>query len=272
LTEQEFERIYIFIKSKYGIDLSRKREIIVGRLDNYIAQHGYRSYTEYLNAVEADYTGRMEKVLVDYLTTNHTFFMREFEHLDFLKNEILPFLKTKEERTRDIRIWCGASSTGEEPYMLAMILNDFFGFDSKKWDTTVLATDVSTDALIKAQKGIYTEEQIMVLPDAWKRRYLHQIIGTDTYEITQEIKERVMFRQFNLMDKLPFRNPLHVVLLRNVMIYFDQETKNDLVKRVYDCIEPGGYLIVGKTETVDREVIPFEMVEPSIFRKTEGLK
>lgn len=267
MTEQEFERIFIHIKHRYGIDLSRKKEIISGRLDNYLRINGYKTYTDFMNAVESDITGRLEETLVDFLTTNHTFFMREFEHFDFLKNTVLPELKAKEAATHDIRIWCGASSTGEEPYMLAMLLSDFFGFDHANWETTLLATDVSIDALQKAQRGVYTADQVSSLPESWRRRYLHQILGTDTYEMTADIKKQVMFRQFNLMDKLPFRKKLHVVLLRNVMIYFDQKTKNDLIKRIYDVLEPGGYLIVGKTETVDRDAVPFEMVEPSIFRK-----
>ncbi len=269
MTDQEFERIYKHIKRRYGIDLSRKKEIIVGRLDNYLSQNGYRTYTEYMDAVESDITGRMEKTLVDFMTTNHTFFMREFEHFDFLKQTILPELRKKEADTHDIRIWCGASSTGEEPYMLAMLVNDFFGFDIVNWDTTILATDISTEVLQKAQRGLYTGEQIEDVPESWRRRYMHQVLGTDLYEMTDDIKKQIMFRQFNLMDRLPFKNPLHVVLLRNVMIYFDQKTKNDLVARIYDALEDGGYLIVGKTETVDREAVPFEMVEPSIFRKVK---
>ena len=267
MTDAEFERIYTHIKSRYGIDLSRKREIIVGRLDNYLRLNGYASYTDFMDAVQEDYTGMLEKKLVDFLTTNHTFFMREFEHFDYLKEVILPELKIKEAASRDIRIWCGASSTGEEPYMLAMLLSDFFGFEAKRWETTLLATDISTEVLLKAKKGIYTADQIASLPDTWKRRYMHQLVGTDTYEVAKEIKERILFRQFNLMDPFPFKKPLHVIMLRNVMIYFDQKTKNDLVQRVYEALEPGGYLFVGKTETVDREEIPFEMVEPSIFRK-----
>ncbi len=268
MTDQEFKRIYKHMKCHYGIDLSRKREIITGRLDNYIHQSGFATYTDFLDRMEQDLTGAMEKTLVDFLTTNHTFFMREHEHFDFIREKILPELKIKESQKKDLRIWCGASSTGEEPYTLAMVIADYFGFDLEAWDTTILATDISTEALRKAKSGIYVKEQIDPLPESWKRRYLHHILGEDQYQITEDIRERVLFRTFNLMDPIPFRKPLHLVLLRNVMIYFDHETKTDLVKRIYEILEPGGYLIVGKTETVDCVSVPLQMVEPSIFRKT----
>ena len=113
MTEAEFLRIYRLIKNKYGIDLDRKKEIVQGRLDNYIRRGGYQSYSEYMNAVESDFTGRLEKELVNILTTNHTFFMREFEHFDFLRQEVLPQLRRKEENSRDLCIWCGAASTGQ---------------------------------------------------------------------------------------------------------------------------------------------------------------
>ena len=267
MTEAEFLRIYRLIKSKYGIDLERKKEIVQGRLDNYIHRGGYQSYSEYMNAVESDFTGRLEKELVNILTTNHTFFMREFEHFDFLRQEVLPQLRRKEENTRDLCIWCGAASTGQEPYMLAMLLKDFFGLEHHLWDTKVLATDLSTEALQHATRGQYESEQVAGLPDIWKRRYLKRVGDSDKYEITSEIKEQVLFRQFNLMDTFPFKRKMHIVFLRNVMIYFDKDTKQELIQKVYDVMEPGGYLFVGRTETIDRGRTPFQMIQPSIFRK-----
>lgn len=270
MTDEEFGRIYRFLKNKYGIDMFRKKEIMQGRLENYVQAHGYLDYQDYMNAVELDYTGKLEAELVNILTTNHTFFMREFEHFDFLQRVVLPELRMKEERTKDLCIWCGASSTGQEPYMLAMLLMDFFGLEHGQWDTKVLATDISTQVLEHALRGIYEAEQIAVLPDHWKRRYLRPLEGGAYYEICDEIKQEVLFRQFNLMDIFPFKRKMHIVFLRNVMIYFDKETKRQLMKKVYDSMEPGGYLFVGQTETIDRENVPFELIRPSIFRKAGG--
>lgn len=271
MTDQEYLRIVHFLKSRYGIDMNRKKEIIAGRLENYVRANGWESYTEYMNDVEKDITGALEKKLVNLLSTNHTYFMREPEHFTYFREVVLPWLRRKEERSKDLHIWCGASSTGEEPYTIAMILMDFFGLEHGAWDTQVLATDISTDVLQKAVEGVYTAEQVEVLPENWRRRFFRKIMYQDAYRITDELKSQVLFRKLNLMDPLPFRKKLHVVFLRNVMIYFDEKTKRDLIARIYDMMEPGGYLFIGQTETINREYCPFEHVRPSVYRKKEGI-
>ena len=267
MTQEEFLRIYRFLKSRYGIDMERKKEIVEGRLETYVRAGGYSNYSEYIYALESDITGRLERELVNILTTNHTFFMREFEHFDYMRNVVLPQLKVQEARKKDLCIWCGASSTGQEPYMLAMLLKDFFGLDHEEWDTKVLATDIATDVLRHAAAGIYEKEQIESLPEHWKRRYMRPIDGGERYEMRDEIKKEVLFRKLNLMDEFPFKRKMHVVFLRNVMIYFDKETKREVIRKVYDVMEPGGFLFIGKTETIDRTDIPFKLIQPSIFRK-----
>ncbi len=267
MTQEEFLRICRFVKDKYGIDMLRKKEIVQGRLDNYIHANGFYNYSEYMNAVESDITGKWERELVNILTTNHTFFMREFEHFDYLKQVVLPYLKQKEGVRKDLCIWCGAASTGQEPYMLAMLLKDYFGLEHNMWDTKVLATDISTEVLAHAQAGIYEKEQIDTLPESWKRRFLKSVDDGTRYEITKEIKDEVLFRQFNLMEPFPFKRRMHIVFLRNVMIYFDKETKQELIRKVYEAMEPGGYLFIGRTETIDRSEVPFQLIQPSIFRK-----
>ncbi|MBE5851869.1 MAG: protein-glutamate O-methyltransferase CheR [Lachnospiraceae bacterium] len=267
MTQEEFLRIYRFMKSRYGIDMERKKEIMQGRLENYIHVRGYSSFGQYISDVESDITGRLERELVNILTTNHTFFMREFEHFEYMKSVVLPRLKEKEARKRDLCIWCGAASTGQEPYMLAMLLKDYFCLEQDRWDTKVLATDISTEALQQAVDGIYDKEQIEKLPDHWRRRFTHPIGDGMKYEINREIKDEVLFRKLNLMDEFPFKRKMHVVFLRNVMIYFDKKTKNELIRKVYDVMEPGGYLFIGRTETIDRSETPFKLIQPSIFQK-----
>lgn len=269
MTDAEFIRISQFLKRKYGIDMTQKKEIMVGRLDNNLRKHGFDSYVAYMNAVETDITGNLEKELVNLLTTNHTYFMREFEHFDFMRKEILPWLSKRERESKDLAIWCGASSTGEEPYTVAMLLLDYFGLEHRNWDTKVLATDISTDVLHTAMQGIYTREQVEGLPENWKRRFFRLIDGGERYQVTQELKNEVLFRQLNLMDPFPFRRKMHVIFLRNVMFYFDRETKQKLIHKVYDLLLPGGYLFIGRTETIERGEVPFVMVQPSVFRKPE---
>lgn len=272
MTDLEFRRISMFLKDRYGIDMTHKKEIMDGRLSNMIRIRGFDSYDAYMNALMQDSSGEMEKELVNLLSTNHTYFMREFEHFEYMKKVVLPYLRKEEENTQDLRIWCGAASSGEEPYTLAMLLLDFFGLEHDKWDTTVLATDISTEVLQSAVRGVYKKEQIAELPDNWKRRFFRPVEDGEYFAVTDELKKEVLFRQFNLMDDFPFRKKLHVIFLRNVMIYFDRPTKQSLIKKLYDVLEPGGYLFVGRTETIEKGNVPFELVEPSIFRKTLATK
>ena len=272
MTDLEFRRISMFLKDRYGIDMTHKKEIMDGRLSNMIRIRGFDSYDAYMNALMQDSSGEMEKELVNLLSTNHTYFMREFEHFEYMKKVVLPYLRKEEENTQDLRIWCGAASSGEEPYTLAMLLLDFVGLEHDKWDTTVLATDISTEVLQSAVRGVYKKEQIAELPDNWKRRFFRPVEDGEYFAVTDELKKEVLFRQFNLMDDFPFRKKLHVIFLRNVMIYFDRPTKQSLIKKLYDVLEPGGYLFVGRTETIEKGNVPFELVEPSIFRKPLATK
>lgn len=129
LKDSEFNRIVAYVKRNYGIDLKDKEILIAGRLENYLLRNGFTSYHEYMDLIEKNPKSQEAKNLVNALTTNHTYFMRESEHFDYLRRVVLPQVKKKEERTKDVRIWSGASSTGEEPYGLAMVIKDFFGLE-----------------------------------------------------------------------------------------------------------------------------------------------
>ena len=266
ITDSEFQRIVAYMKRNYGIDLSQKRTLVGGRLENYLLRNGFSSYDEYMSKVESNPNSPEATDIVNVLTTNHTYFMRETSHFDFMRRVALPWAKAKAGNTKDLRIWCGASSTGEEPYTLAMITLDFFGLEHKQWDTRILATDISTRVLEHASKGVYLKEEIEPLPQNWKRHYFKQI-GADEFRVKDELRRELIFRQFNLMNQFPFRKKFHIVFLRNVMIYFPPEVKLQLVRKVYDFMEPGGYFFIGTTESLDRKNIPFQYVQPSIYRK-----
>ena len=270
ITDEEFIRITTYMKQHYGIELSEKKTIVAGRLENYIKSGGWGSFDGFMNAVEEDRSGNLEKMLVNFLTTNYTYFMREFEHFEFFRKVVLPWIKEKEQRRKDVRVWCGAASTGEEPYMIAMVLHDFFGLEREQWDTRILATDVSTKVLQQALAGFYNTEQLQNLPEKWKKTFFQPVANGMQYAVRQELKKEVIFRQFNLMNPFPFKKKMHTVFLRNVMIYFDSKTKRELIQKVYDHMEPGGYLFIGMTETLDRNSTPFQIIQPSIFRKKEG--
>lgn len=271
ITDEEFKRISVFVKQRYGIDLSQKKVIVNGRLENYIKHNNWRNFNEFMDVVEHDESGVQEKMLVNFLTTNHTYFMREFQHFEYFKDIVLPWVKKKAKNTKDVRVWCGAASTGEEPYMIAMVLSDFFGLERDQWDKRVLATDISTKVLQQAMAGVYNAEQLNKVPESWKRHFFRPVAGGMQYMVTEELKKELIFRQFNLMEPFPFKKKMHTVFLRNVMIYFDEKTKCEVLQKVYDCLEPGGYLFIGMTETLDRNSVPFQIIQPSIFRKKEGM-
>ena len=269
ITDDEFQRISVYLKHKCGIDMADKKKIVDGRLGNYVKNMGWKNYHEYMDALERDSSGRLERELLNYLTTNYTYFMREFEHLEFFKKEVLPWLKQKESGTKDLRVWCGAASTGEEPYMIAMVIKEFFGIEGASWDTKILATDISMQVLQQAFQGIYSGDKLNSLPALWKKRFFRKMKGqgVQMYQVCDELKKEVVFRQFNLMNPFPFKKKMHAVFLRNVMIYFDEKTKKELLQKVYNLLQPGGYLFIGMTESINREAVPFQAVEPSVFRK-----
>lgn len=268
INDSDFLRLTQFIKSNYGINLTHKRTLIEGRLSNIIIEKGFESFSEYLNYVFSDKTGDEIVILINKLTTNHTFFMRESKHFDYMRETVLPYL-SKKVKDHDLRVWSAGCSTGEEPYTLEMIINDFFGPEIMSWDTQILATDISNRALNLARQGIYTQEAVKDIPSAWKLNYFEKI-GKDgaNFKVKPHIKNEIVFREFNLMKRpFPFRKKFHVIFCRNVMIYFDQPTKDALINAFYDITEPGGYLFIGHSESVNRESSKYRYIMPAVYRK-----
>lgn len=264
LTNQEFERIVRYMKQTTGIDLSEKKVLIQGRMDNYLQKNHYHSFDEFMDLVEKDRTGQEAEYLLNALTTNHTYFWREYEQFLYLKQQVFP--KLKERNIKDWRIWCAASSTGEEPYTLAMLCMDYLGLEHAQYDTKILATDIDTNVLETARRGKYAKYSVQQLPENYVRRYFKSV-NEQEYMVKEELKKEVIFRQFNLMHPLPFRKPLHVVFIRNVMIYFDEQTKRELLARIYEKMEPGGYLFTGSTESLSQSHGKFRYIQPSIYCK-----
>ena len=188
MTDEEFLRIVKYTAVRYGINLYHKKVMVEGRLSNYLSANGFKSYTEYMDRVEADYTEQEAQNLINILTTNHTYFMREPEHFEFFKNVILPELKEREKTGMDLRIWSAAASSGQEPYTIAMILKDFLGPEYNAWETSVLATDISRKVLDSAVDGIYSAEQINTLPVWWRNSYFVPL-PDGMYQVKKELSE-----------------------------------------------------------------------------------
>lgn len=266
IKENEFKELTGYIRSNYGINLTRKKNLIEGRLSNIVAERGFSNYGEYLDYVREDRTGREATILVNRITTNHTFFMREADHFEYYREHVLPYV-AGEAKERDLRIWSAGCSSGEEPYTLAMINRDFFGRQEYMWDARILATDISVKALSAAERGIYPAISVDNMPSIWKLSYFDKT-GDGNYRIKDSIKDEVIFRVFNLMDdKFPFKRKFHVIFCRNVMIYFDRDTKIELVNKFYEHTERGGYLFIGHSESIGSDGSGYRYVMPAVYRK-----
>ena len=264
ISDADFQRMVKFIQREYGIDLRKRRQLISSRLSNSLKERGYTDFHSFVEHLFKTKDPEELELVLNKLTTNYTFFLREKEHFTFFEKTVLPELERKHQRDRSLSIWSAGCSSGEEPYTLSMYLKEYFGPNARHWDTRLLATDISQQALAKAKAGKYQVPADM--PDAWLRKYFRQDKTTGLYEVTQELRDNVIFRTFNLMEPIRFRLKFDVIFCRNVMIYFDQPTRDALVRRFWEAMNPGGYLFISHSESLGQTPV-FRLIAPSIYRK-----
>lgn len=268
LSNAEYRAIRDLVYSQTGIRLSEnKRALIISRLQKLLRARGFHSFAQYYDHVMKDKSGEALSELVNRISTHHTFFYREKAHFDFFFQTVLPELSRILDRTRDIRIWCSGCATGEEPYTLIMLMMEYFGDAYGQWNAGLLATDIAAEVLEFARAGVYSQERIHRLPPRLKNKYFVSA-GPERWAVRERVKKEVTFRRFNLINRrFPFKKPFHVIFCRNVMIYFDQATRQDLVARFYQATAPGGYLFIGHSESLDRSRSPYIYVLPAVYRK-----
>lgn len=266
ITPKEFEQFRTLIYQECGISLNESKKILlVSRLSKRLRTLELDSFQAYYDMVSGETEGEEFTLLLDLVSTNKTDFFREPKHFDFLRERILPTLQS----TRRVRIWSSASSSGEEPYTIAMTLYDSVP-DPERWDFQILASDISTRVLARAALGIYEDERVRDLsPDLVERHFLK---GTGEragmIKVKPHISQMVRYRRINLMDDtFPIKNPLDLIFCRNVMIYFDRPTQAQLVTKFYRYLKPGGYLFIGHSESLQRLEQPFKAVAPTIYQK-----
>jgi chemotaxis protein methyltransferase CheR len=269
ITDAEFRAIRDLVYERLGITLSdQKKTLVVGRLQKIVKRYGFKTFRQYFDMVVAEKTGAALSELANQITTNHTFFFREPEHFDFFKSDILPWM-VREHRARndnDLRIWCAAASSGEEPYTLIITLLEHFGADYKNWNCGLLATDISEKALNTAIVGDYPVARLQGVSPAILKKYFRKI--PDGYAVNDQLKKEVTYRKFNLMEKnLPFKKKFDCIWCRNVMIYFDNTTQETLVNKFYDHLAPGGLLFTGHSESMVNKKHRYRSVAPAIWLK-----
>ena len=263
ISDADFHRMVTFIKSSYGIDLTQKKQLITGRLSPAIRKLGYKSFTEFVNHLLEKRDESEVTLVINKLTTNYTFFMREQEHLDYFYKNIIPELVRRHQRDKVLSIWSAGCSSGEEPYNISMLLFDYLGPQAKDWDTRILATDISAQALSKARKGVYDLPD--TIPPDWKKKYF-TANSDGSYTVAPAVRNNVIFQPFNLMEPIAFRRKFDLIFCRNVMIYFDQPTKDALVRRFYDATVPGGYLLISYSENLSPNA-PYRRLATATFQK-----
>ncbi|MCL1844441.1 MAG: protein-glutamate O-methyltransferase CheR [Defluviitaleaceae bacterium] len=266
LTNAEFEKIRMYIKSNFGISLSdEKKTLVHSRLRSTLQELGMSSFTEYFDYLLQDRSGEAMKRFVNKITTNHTFFMRETDHFDYFRDDVLPWLEEKYSAQKDVRLWCTASSSGEEPVTLQIILQEYFK-KSPGWNTQILASDISAQVLDKAVAGRYATGALETLPKPWQNEYFSKY-DDELSQVRDSILKQIVYRRINLIDPFPFRKTMQVIFCRNVMIYFDGQTRDAVVKRFYDITEPGGYLFIGHSESISNSGTKYEYIKPAVYRK-----
>ena len=268
LTDKHFRMICDFVYEKSGIHLKEGKEALVqARLSKRMRKLHINSIEDYMyyleNSSEDEFTN-----LIDVITTNTTSFFREDTSLRLFSDYMEKcLLKGK----RKFRIWSAASSTGEEPYTIAIIINELLlKYNIHNSDIKILATDISPTVLLKAQKGIYSCDKLKGVPVEFKHKYFSKTLedGVDCYEVKDVLKKYITYRMFNLLsEKYPIKGPLDAVLCRNVMIYFDEKTRNFIVRQMHDLIGSGGYFIVGNAESLAGRAADFRLIQPAVYQK-----
>ena len=261
LSDHEFARFQRFIHEAAGITLSdSKKALVSGRLAKRVAHHGLPSFGRYMDLLTQTEAGTEVQTAVDLLTTNETYFFRESKHFDLLRQLAL----SARERRRPLRVWSAACSSGEEVYSIAMVLDDVLG---SGWE--LLGSDISSRVLQRAARGHYPLERTRHIPAAYLKRYCLRGFGEQqgTLLIDRSLRERVRFTQLNLNTALPRIGSFDVIFLRNVMIYFNAETKRQVVARVLAQLAPGGIFCIGHSESLSDISSAVEQIAPSIYRK-----
>jgi chemotaxis protein methyltransferase CheR len=263
LSQREFNQVAELAYRTCGIDLKNgKQALVQARLGKKIRQGKFGAFKQYYEHVVADTTGEELIALLDALTTNFTSFLREAAHFDFLRKTILPGIQGQ------IRIWSAACSTGEEPYTIAFSLLEELGMPAAS-RIHILASDISSRALAAAERGAYETERFKDFPKDWFRKYL--LRGSDRWEgwcrVKPPIRALVEFRRLNLIETFRPAQLFHVIFCRNVMIYFNKETQAQLVNRFASCLEPGGFLLIGHSESLTGLKHPYDYVKPAVYRR-----
>lgn len=264
LTDSDFKQIAAIVYQACGIVLGEhKREMVYSRLARRIRVLGLTTFKQYLTYLD-NHKEQEFSDFINAITTNLTSFFRESHHFDYLKSHVVPKLLVANKSTRRVRIWSAGCSTGEEPYSLAMTLHGLFPSD---WDVKILATDLDSNVLAKAQSGTYTAANVNGLETQQLQRWFLKSKDGEQFKVKPELQQRIHFKRLNLLQDWPMKGPFDVIFCRNVVIYFDKETKDQLFTRYSNILAEQGYLLLGHSETIGKEHSEFKNLGKTMYLK-----
>ncbi len=262
----EFEEFRTLVYQTSGINLGDGKEsLVTSRIGKRMQALGVGDFRSYLDCLRDGSNGDEMVHMLDAISTNVTSFFREPEHFDFVRETVMDWTRKRQKR---FRFWSAASSSGEEPYTLAMTLSEC-GLNSET-DTRILATDLSTRILASAREGVYAQSKLAGLPAGYAAKYFSPLRGSSpaASEVKRSLRDMIVFQRMNLaFPPFPMKGPLDIILVRNVMIYFDNDVRRKLIGDCYRLLKPGGYLLVGHAESLTGLVKEFKCIRPSIYMK-----
>ncbi len=270
IDDNSFMRIVDYMKQFYGLDLTKKRVLVECRLTKVLQNLKIDNFEDYVKVLEKDQSGVLLEQMVDILTTHYTYFLRENEHFQMLKDFLLPeFVQNKKSTT--FQVWCAGCSTGEEAYCIAMTIEDYKKQSGNQIEYMIYATDISDNVLSVAQKGEYPLKQISTIDFYWQYQYCQNIDAT-SFQIRDDIRRHIIFDKHNLMQPLRCERRFDLILCRNVMIYFHKDIRYQIVESLENHLYNDGYLMIGHAEMLSNTETTMERVYPSIYKKSGEMK
>ena len=271
LSQEHFGKIRDLVYSHCGISLSQdKKELVRSRLSKRLRQMKMDSFSQYVSYICKNENSDEFSNMIDLICTNLTSFFRERTHFNFLEKVLFDkIIHTKKSSpNKKIRLWSAGCSSGEEPYSLAITLNEKFE-SLAHWDIKILASDVSYRILDRAKTGIYDPKRVEPLTPEIKSKYLTRINhdGQNLFQVKPAIRDMITFAYINLMEPFPFRGPLDIIFCRNVMIYFDKQTQEKLISKFWKVLGTGGVLFTGHSESLTGIQHKFKYIQPTIYQK-----
>jgi chemotaxis protein methyltransferase CheR len=268
LSDEEFKRLSIFINTNFGIKMPpEKKTMLQSRLQKRLRDLNIASFKEYIDVVFTEKGESSELIhMIDVVTTNKTDFFREPAHFDYISKEALPALAAN----RQIKVWSAGCSSGEEVYTIAMVLKEYM-LKGNQFDFQILGTDISSRILAKAVNAIYPEDRIFNIPLELKKKYFLKSKDrvNPTVRVVKELRSKSYYQRLNFIDEeySTVRDMFDIIFCRNVLIYFDRPTQEDVIRRLCQKLKYGGYFFLGHSESIMGMDLPLKQIRPTIFKK-----